>query len=130
MNARFVNILIAAVTLAGCASAATTGERSNRNRITTEQLSRVTADNAYDAVRRLQPQWLEGRGPSSVSDGNSATAAVYLNGSRVGDVDYLRTVPLTTIAEIRYWTPGEASARFGMGLPRGVIELITKGSGQ
>jgi hypothetical protein len=129
MNAKFVNVLLAAVTLAGCASAGTTGERSNRNRITTEQLSRLTADNAYDAVRRLQPQWLESRGPSSVSDANPATPAVYLNGSRVGDVEYLRTVPLTTVAEIRYWTPGEASARFGMGLPRGVIELISKGAG-
>src|SRR5262245_24077942 len=126
MYARAASVLLA-LSIAACASAGVTGERSSRNRITSEQLSRLTADNAYEAVRRLQPQWLEGRGPSSVSDPNPATAMVYLNGSRAGDLEFLRTVPLTTLQEIRYWAPGEASARFGMGLPRGVIELISKG---
>jgi hypothetical protein len=42
----------------------------------------------------------------------------------------LRSFSLTALAEIRYHSPGQASNRFGMGLPRGVIELISKGSGR
>jgi hypothetical protein len=28
--------------------------------------------------------------------------------------------------EIRYWRPGQAAAKFGMGHPRGVIEVIAR----
>jgi hypothetical protein len=127
VNTKAVCVLLLALTTASCAPGVTTGAGSSRNRITTEQLERVTADNAYDAVRILQPQWLEGRGPSSVTNANPTMATVYINGSRAGDIEFLRTVQLTTLAEIRYWTAAEASSRFGMGLPRGVIELISKG---
>jgi hypothetical protein len=30
------------------------------------------------------------------------------------------------VTEVRYWTAGQASARFGMGHPRGVIEITRR----
>ena len=122
---RFLLVL----TVSACASTGSgTTSSSDRNRITTEQLAQVQADNAYDAIRRLQPQWLDARGPASVSNATPVTATVFVDGSRAGDLEYLRSVPLTSVAEIRYYTPGEAGNRFGMGLPRGAIELVSKGA--
>jgi hypothetical protein len=122
-------LLIASLLSSGCASGGTSGGGSSeRNRITGEQLARVTASNAYEAIRQLQPQWLDTRGViSSSSTGAPTYATVYQDGSRIGDIEYLRTVNINVLAEIRYLPPGEASTRFGMGHDRGVIELISKG---
>jgi hypothetical protein len=120
-------VLVISLLCSACASAGA-GGASDRNRITQEQLTSTTAQNAYEVVRLLQPQWLDTRGPTSVTEPTPATATVYIDGSRAGDLDYLRTVNINTLAEIRYWPPGEASARFGMGHLRGVIELISKGT--
>lgn len=122
-------LLIALLLSTGCASGGTSsGGSSERNRITSEQLARVTASNAYEAIRQLQPQWLDSRGViSSAPNATPTYATVYQDGSRVGDLEYLRTVNINVLAEIRYLPPGEASTRFGMGHDRGVIELISKG---
>jgi hypothetical protein len=47
-----------------------------------------------------------------------------MNGNFLGGADYLRQVHSLDVSEVRYWDAGQASARFGMGHPRGVIELI------
>jgi hypothetical protein len=47
-----------------------------------------------------------------------------MNGSMLGKGDYLKQVSLLDVSEVRYWDAAQASARFGMGHPRGVIEII------
>jgi hypothetical protein len=121
-------LLIAAIAVSGCASAGTPSGGSDRNRITTEQLARIPAANAYEAIRTLQPQWLDSRGVISADpSARPTTAIVFIDGTRAGDLEYLRGVPINTLSEIRYLTAGEASTRYGLGLDRGVIELISKG---
>jgi len=61
-----------------------------------------------------------------MSNSQEARPNVYMNGSRVGDLEYLRDVYTIDVAELRYWEPGEAGARFGMGNPRGVIEIVLR----
>ena len=127
-------ILLSLATL-GCASGTATksstpgtpGSTPNRdrNRITAEQLTRITANNVYEAVQQLQPQWLADRGTNTIN-GPKETAVVYIDGARFGDLENLRGMQLNNVAEIRYLTSAEASNRYGMGLPRGVIEVTTK----
>jgi hypothetical protein len=120
--------LIAALIATGCASAGNTGSNTDRNRITAEQLARLPASNAYEAVRTLQPQWLDSRGVISMDPAaKPTTAVVFIDGTRAGDLEFLRTIPINTLSEIRYLNAAEASTRYGMGLDRGVIELIGKG---
>ena len=121
-------ILICALSVAACSSA--TGTRStsgDSDRITQEQLSKVAADNAYEAVRSLQPQWLETRAQESISNGNPTSAVVFLNGARAGDPEFLRTLQINSVQEMRFIPASRAAARYGMGLGRGVIEVTTKG---
>jgi len=44
----------------------------------------------------------------------------------LGKADALRQLVILDVAEVRYWDAAQASARFGMGHPRGVLEIIRK----
>jgi len=112
--------------LAGCAGA-TTQSGSGTARSTTlthDELAKTNSNNLYDAIKKLRPEWLTSRGPTSVTDATPSTVDVYMNGSELGGIDYLREVSTLDVSTVRYWDPGQASARFGMGHPSGVIELI------
>lgn len=118
--------LLASCTLAGCAGAAS-HTRSDRGRsavLTHEELAKTNSDNLYDAIAKLRPEWLTSRGPTSVTDMSPTSVDVYMNGNFLGGADYLRQARVLDVSEVRYWDAGQASARFGMGHPRGVIELV------
>jgi hypothetical protein len=92
--------------------------------LTQAELAATNSGSVYDAVAKLKPEWLTSRGPTSVTDPTPTSADVFMNGILLGKADYLRQVRVLDVSEMRYWRAGEASARFGMGHPRGVIELI------
>ena len=108
-------VVIASMT--ACATTSTPGGASSRNRISGEELATSNSPTVYRALEFLRPQWMSSRA--------GARATVYLNNNRVGDLDYLRSVDVIDVAELRFWPPGEAN-RFGGGNPRGVIEIILR----
>lgn len=127
--ARVLLLLTLATTGAlGCASAATQGEtsRSARNQLTREELGRTNSNNLYDAIAKVRPEWLSSRGPTSVTNSTPTSVDVFMNGSMLGNADYLKQLGVIDVSEVRYWDAASASARFGMGHPRGVIELTRK----
>jgi hypothetical protein len=118
---------VAVGSLTACSSmAAGPASSSNRNVVTGEELESTNSPMVYQALEIVRPQWMSSRGVVSVTDSQEARANVYMNGTRVGDLDYLRQVYVADVAELRFWPAGEAAARFGMGNPRGVIEIILK----
>jgi hypothetical protein len=115
--------------LAGCAAATTTSSSRGTGagmQLTQSELAAANSDNLYDAITKLHPEWLSSRGATSVTDSSPTGVDVYMNGSFLGKADYLRDVRLLDVGSVRYWDAGQASARFGMGHPRGVIEIIRK----
>jgi hypothetical protein len=117
--------LLVGCMLAGCAGATSNrGAQSGSAALTREELGKTNSDNLYDAIAKLRPEWLTSRGPTSVTDMTPTSVDVYMNGNFLGGADYLRQVHSLDVSEVRYWDAGQASARFGMGHPRGVIELI------
>ena len=112
--------------ITACSMSSGSSSSSNRNRITGEQLATTNSSTVYEALEMLRPRWLNSRGPVSMTDSEEARANVYMNGTRVGDLEYLREVYVMDVEALRYWPPGEAGARFGMGNPRGVIEIIPR----
>ena len=117
-----------AVTLGGCAPpAATAGSRSSaRATLTAEQLAATNSENLFDAIGKLRPEWLTNRGPSSVTDPSAVIASVFMGGSYLGKTDVLKDMRVLDVTEVRYYDAASASARFGMGHPKGVIELTRK----
>lgn len=126
----FVLGLALAVT-AGCSSSTkgSSGSRSNSNLLTRQELSTANVDNAFDAVQRLRPAFLRARtiaGSGQTSSGATVVQGlpeVFVDGLRKGSPDYLRTIPTREVAEIRYLSAIDATTRYGMNVPAGVIDV-------
>jgi len=86
------------------------------------------AATVYQAIERLRPEWLLSRGPTSFTDSSPTAPSVFVGGSHLGDVEYLRRLRVDDVSHVRYFESGEASVRFGMGHPRGVIDVVMKGA--
>jgi hypothetical protein len=99
---------------------------ARNNVLTQAQLSATNSMNLYDAISKLHPDWLSSRGPTSVTDATATSVSIFMGGTMLGKVEALRDVPVIDVAEVRYWDAGQAAARFGMGHPRGVIEITRK----
>jgi len=109
----------------GCFSATTQGRsgRGNGALLTQADLTAANTDNLYDAITKLRPEWLTSRGATSATNSTPTSVDIYMSGTMLGKAEYLRGVRLLDVKEVRYWDAGQASARFGMGHPRGVIEI-------
>lgn len=115
-----------ALVLEGCASAPGSGQGASRDVITREEIAETQAITAYDAIRTLHPQWLRARGQTAgISDATPRTPTVYLDGTRMGGLDVLGVYQVRDIHEIHYLNPGRAAIKYGMGFPRGIIEIIS-----
>ena len=99
---------------------------ARNNVLTQAQLSATNSLNLYDAISKLHSDWLVTRGPTSVNDSSPSSVSVYMGNTNLGKADALREIMVIDVAEVKYWDAGQAAARFGMGHPRGVIEVTRK----
>ena len=97
------------------------------NRISEDEIDEIEFHTAYEVVQALRPQWLRSRGVNRFIDPTPSFADVSVDGTFVGKLDYLWSVSAMHVKEFRFWGPGAAGVKFGMGYPRGVIEIISKG---
>ena len=96
------------------------------NLITADEISAISVISAYDVVKRLRPNFLASRGPTSMVDPRPTTPVVYLDGMRDGDVSALVGIEASRVATIRYLTGPEAQQRFGTDNVGGAILVTTK----
>jgi hypothetical protein len=126
MRAKSLVAVAVAWTLTGCARGAMPDGSAASNRkyvITQEQLAGTNSDNLYEAIEKIHPDWLTSRGPTSVTNPAPTVVSVFMNGMMLGKADYLREMHVLDVSAVRYWDAGQATARFGNGHPRGVIEV-------
>jgi hypothetical protein len=94
--------------------------------IMAEELSGTKGSTAYDAVRQLRPTWIMRSRPTAVVQRNQAQIIVYVDGMRYSaGIESLRTLPIRSVASLKYFSPGSAEARFGAGHLLGAIEVLT-----
>ena len=110
MKLRRIALSALVLLAAACASAPQAGDpttppRSPRSPLTYDQIAATQQTTLYDAIQRLQPSWL--RSPSGSLE---TTVGVFVNGVRVGDLDFLRQYPATQAQEVRYLNPREVQA--------------------
>ena len=120
-------LALTAVTF-GCANAAKQGHGDSGpgTTLTSEQLAATNTENLYDAINKLRPSWLSSRGPTSVTNSTPTSVSIFMNGTNLGPVEALKDIRTLDVSQVRYFDAASASARFGMGHPRGVIELTRK----
>lgn len=121
---RLLTAMLMAAILGACASAGDGQPRPDRNVLTQAQIDAAVETNAYDLIRVYRPLWLNVRGANSVSSDNPIM--VYLDGTRIGDTDALRSISPNDIFEIRFYGAAQAQARFGLGNTRGAIAITTR----
>src|SRR6266436_5306242 len=128
---RFAIVTASFLTLAACSGNAARESRDaapsrDSDLIVAEELANTNGSTAYDAVRQLRPTWIMRSRPTAVLQRNQALLIVYVDGVRyAAGIESLRLLPLRSVASLRYFSPGNAEARFGAGHLLGAIEVLT-----
>jgi len=98
--------------------------------ITSEDLARSAARNAYDAVSQLRPHWFSAarlRSPvEREAAGEPGVLIVYVGGVRYGSIESLRQLSVSVIAQLQYLNAAAATQRFGTGHPAGAIDVMLR----
>jgi len=140
-SALLVSLAIVMSACSGSANtAATAGEapapspakiRRQANLISEEELSQNNARTALMAVQQLRPEWIRGRGASSMGNASDRTVGpapvlVYLNNQKLGGLQELEGFSVNQIKSLRFINASDATNRWGTGHGGGVIEITTK----
>ena len=99
----------------------------SRDLLTAEEIRQhptVHVGTAYDAIRRLRPEYLV-TATFEAAGGNQASPTVFVDGIARGDVDMLRTIQVVLITEIRFLRPADAALRYGQDHRWGAILVTT-----
>ena len=126
-----VFLIAVVVALPGCASTPNDGEilakprpSYDRNEISREELASHEHSNMWDVVNSLRPYWFRSAfGNSGAGTSISAQPIVFLDGSRFGASDLLKTLSAQSVLRARYLTPTEAQSRYGASVVSPVIEI-------
>jgi hypothetical protein len=128
------NLALAGTTMfsLACASGGTHNiSESSRDKVTSIEIDATPASSAYDLVNRLRPQWLRQGGTGSIGGGSiqSLVTLVYLDGSRIGTLEALRSISASGIRTME-WIPATRAAvvltDVGSDAINGAISLRTK----
>ncbi len=93
-----------------CASAGPKKSNISQDKITATEIAEVNVTSAYDLISRLRPNWLRPAGLTMTgNDVRYQTAAVYVDGLRLGGLDALRTLSTTGVSLMEYLTPTQAA---------------------
>lgn len=103
-------------------------QRPSSRLITAEEIERIHAASAFDAVQSLRPRWLRAREVVRLPDASNAmemeSIRVYMEDRDMGDVEYLKTIPGARILTLQYMTATEAGARFGPSRGPGIVVTL------
>lgn len=129
---RLIGLVILVCLSASCsgstAGTAAPPPSTSSSAILEPELADVSHLSAYDAIRRLRPNWLKVRGVGTFSRQQSSGIRLYVDGARRSDFDDLRNIRASNIREIRYLDSRQATARYGTDDGDGAILVSTKGS--
>jgi hypothetical protein len=81
---------------------------------------------AYDAVRRLRPEFLTRHAAPLPTDPYRGYPVLYVDRVREGPLDLLQTIPARAVVEIRFLRASAAFDAFGTYHPGGVIAVRTR----
>jgi len=113
---RTLRLLVATVisiSLTACASSGTgtSSGSGSRDKLTGADLVQTNATSAYDALTRLRPNWLRPPGltmTGGLEKTSYAQVLVYVDGTKMGGPEALRTIPSSSVTSIEFLDPIKA----------------------
>jgi hypothetical protein len=118
---------LALTALAACAppyGGAGSGLGASRTLIDRAEIEAANLTDAFALVQSRRPQWLDVRGPSSLSNG--VPRLVYVDNAVLGEVSTLRQINATLVQAIRFWDGPSATQKWGSNHGSGVIQVVTR----
>lgn len=121
-------LLLAALTAALSAACQTPGgqqptRRLDRTVITRDEMLSAHYSNVYDAVVATHSSWLTPRAPDSFL--LPSVVWVYVDGTRLGGVETLRSFQPQMVNSVRFIDGAAATSRWGVDNSSGVIHIST-----
>jgi hypothetical protein len=96
-----------------------------RDVVTMEELSTVSSSpTLFEALHALRPSWFQHH-PTTLRPDTEGDVVVYIDRSRLGGPESLRTLQVAGVVVVRHYSASEAEARFGLGHMHGAIQVIT-----
>jgi len=92
-------------------------------RLSREEIVKEHFTNVYDAVASLRSGWLTVRGPDSFREASQVW--IYYDQTRLGSVDEMRSVLVSSVASLRHYNGVDATMRWGVGHSAGVIQILS-----
>lgn len=118
-------LVLGAVVLAGCASAAPGTAIGDRSVITHQEIEESGQVNVLELIQVERPHWLRLRGSQSFFQ--EPVIHVYIDGIRAGNTEILRDMSTNDVEAVRYYDARRAQFQFGSGHEHGAIEIVTQG---
>ena len=125
---RNTTAVLLSLALLGCLSSqsAQSGQpasRGDRRILTGAELREQHYNSAYEAIEALRGNWLVARGPDSFA--SPSVVLVYMDNVKLGGIETLRAVEISTLESIEHLDANSATARWGVGHGAGVILITT-----
>ena len=105
----------------GCHAPAVTPREADR--LTQEEMLNEHFTNVYDAVAALRSSWLVVRGTDSFQQ--TSQIWVYFDSNRLGGVDEMRGIIVSSVASVRHYNGVDATMRWGVGHNAGAIQILS-----
>lgn len=127
-SARTLIFLALPFLVGACASSGGSGTSRSSALISTEEIEGLPGlQTAYEAIEQLRPNWLRSRGSVSLqAPAEASYPMVFMNGRRMGDMNMLRSIPITDVGTARFLSAREATTLHGTGYPAGIIDISTR----
>jgi hypothetical protein len=99
--------------IAGCTHRATSAPPlAAHDFIAADELAHSTDLTLYDAIRRLRPNFHTPRGVAAYGAPETTVLTLYVDGQRMDSIDDLRRISCDEVAEVRFYEPQVANAKF------------------
>lgn len=125
MRSRWMTWLFVGSVAVACSVNTARPSPFERNTITAEEIAGARGSTAWDVIQELRPEFLRGRGPSSVRTSTANLPVVYLDAARLGAPSQLRTIAAASATSIEFISAADATTRWGTGHSAGVIHVRT-----
>jgi hypothetical protein len=127
-------LLCACVLMAACATGGTVQRplaraelpSYDRRQLVLGDENRRDAGSAYDLIRRLRPEYLMSRGPTSILLNVSETPEVYIDGMRRGGLEELQSLPASEVLDVHFYPVSSVPVSLTGNHPAGVIAVRTR----
>lgn len=127
-------LLMLTMVLACSGANPSTSNPQQRNLLSREEITGSGLTNLHEAIQRLRPQFLRGRGSSGISSNFDAECRcyrpdvpeVYMDRARLGTLDVLKSINVEQVRQVQFITGPDTNFQFGLNHPGGVIHIITR----